>query len=255
MKKSLLKCFIVLPLILGCINANAAKSPEKSHTQLKSSQTIKNTESIEALTDQQVYELTHDAALYNLFMIDQTYNISDQYIDRIVASAKDMGDVDFMRTFSEMNLNAAQKKEFNQYISDQRKLNGFDLSAKVNLMVRMDNAFVINKMISNNIPVPEKPSNFKEFDLNDYFDVKYENYIRNIDQIMNIELTNGEKADLIKSSGILPKQSLINLVNNTAFKPKLRELIVQEIKERDLTDQDKAYIVFWSSLLSKSNPL
>lgn len=215
----------------------------------KKADNVKSESAILALTEDQAYQLSHSIALYSLFMVDQSYNVSDQYIDRVVATAKDMTDIDFGRVFAELKLNTDQKSEFNKYIADQRKKNGFDLRARVNLLIRADNARMQNRFIELGHEVPPKPENFKEFDIDDYYNLKFDTYMLGISKIMYDRLDQYETKQLEKTSGVLAKQSLINMVNNSPFKPKLRNLIVQEIKERELGDVEKSRIVFWCNLI------
>lgn len=252
MKSFTRNCLIAIPLMVGSlgIHAETIKSKKSNLSITSSAQIIKNSTNIEALTEEQVYDLTHQANLYNLFMIDHAFNISDQYVDRIVASAKTYTDVDFMRLFAEYKLTQAQKNEFNDYIKAERKKNGFDLTARANLLVRLDNAVALNHFKATGMEVPKKPENFREFNVDDYFNYKYDAYILGVEQIIKHQLDEYEVEDLVRTAGVLPKQSLINKVQNTPFKKKLRELIVQEIKERNLSDMDKAYIVFWCDLLT-----
>lgn len=240
-KNILSKTVIALSIALIAIPLNAKP--------IKVSEYNKHDQAIDLLTNNQVYEVSHNEILYSLFMMDNAYNISDQYIDRIVAAVKNMSDIDFYRVFAQEKLTAAQKDEFNKYIIAEGKKNGFDLRSRANLLVRVDNAAMQNKLIAMGRDVPAKPENFKEFDIDDYFNMKFDAYMLAVDQIMSYQLEAYQMNELLQSAGITPKQSLINMVKNAPFKPKLRNLIIQEIEDRALSDMDKAKIAFWCELI------
>lgn len=240
-KKILNKTLIALSIALIAVPLNAKS--------IKVTPNTKSDQAIYLLTSNQVYEVSHNQMLYSLFKMDSAFNISDQYIDRIVASVKDMSDIDFYRVFAKEKLTSAQKDEFNQYIISERKKNGFDLRSRANLLVRVDNASMHNRLISLGREVPKKPENFKEFDIDDYFNMKFDTYMLTVSQIMNQQLDSYQVNDLMRSAGATSKQGLINIVKNSPFKPKLRDLIVQEIQERNLEDVDKAQIAFWCEFI------
>lgn len=253
-RKTVRKSLVALSVVFFMVGAHAEDlTSERSNLKIKSTaQILKSNSSIEALSEEQRYDLTHEMNLYNLYMIDQAFNVSDQYIDQTIMTAKRMGDVDFMRVFAEEKIPNDQKKIFNDYIVQERKKNGFDLSSRVNLLVRLDNWIAQQKMKELGVDVPPKPKNFREFDIDSYYNQKFDAYILGVKQVMDYQLDNVERADIINSAGIMSNHSLKKLVQNTPFKKKLRDLIQQEISERKLTDTEKAYIVYWCELLNEN---
>lgn len=235
------KCLIALPLVLACFGAHA-ESVKVGSSQSKDAK-------LEALTAHQQYDITHSNQLYTLFRLDQSFNISDHYVDQVVGRAKELTEKEFVQLFNEMKLTKEQKKELNKYIKEQRKQNGFDLGARANLLVRMDNAAAQNELLARGKKIPEKPKDFREFDVNDYFKIKFNAYMMAIDQVIKHEMDNAEYAELVQQASILTNQSILNIVAEAPFKEKLKKLLISVIQERELTDTEKASLVFWSDII------
>lgn len=203
------------------------------------------------------YDPSHSENIYSLYMTDIGYGKSDQYVDGIVRFALQSNYDRYVLVVKDKAKNNLISKEVSKELlkslKNAKDSKTFTTAFKANFLVELDNKialdFVAKKYPEYKDQAKNRPKHFHKFDVNEYFSQKFAIYLRTVENRFNTMVSPYEQKDWADRAYITPTTTIYRMVGESHLKPKLRLIVANEVRYGELTEHEKALIMWWMDQL------